>query len=137
MAARVTSGFYQLTLILHLFLLINYNNGENYDRKTRTLYVGHNDGSTRSKRSIIVNKNDDYFGDDDETSFVRNRRDVPQTSTPPGLSNSSSNITAKVIFKERYLFLFYLFLLSYIFLNIYNFIILNNKIQRLCCDVFF
>lgn len=97
MAARVTSGFYQLTLILHLFLFINFNNGENSYENPRTLYVTDNDQSLRQKRSFIIDKND-YFGDDnDDETLGRFRRDVPQTPTPSGFSNSSSNITVKVI----------------------------------------
>ncbi|XP_034941871.1 sortilin-related receptor-like [Chelonus insularis] len=95
MAARVTSAFYHFTLLLHLFLLINYNYGEKYDTQARTLdaddikaYLGH-------RKPFIIEKEENYLTDD-ETSFSRKRRDVPQSQASPGVIENPVNITTKL-----------------------------------------
>ncbi|XP_063978327.1 sortilin-related receptor-like [Diachasmimorpha longicaudata] len=93
MAARLTSAFYHFTLILHLFLLINYNYGERIGDKAGTLHMYQDKGNSR-ERSFIVDRSE--FDDSvSETSFVRSRRDTAKISTS-GMPYVNPNITTKV-----------------------------------------
>ncbi|XP_011301031.1 sortilin-related receptor [Fopius arisanus] len=91
MAARLTSAFYHFTLILHLFLLINYNYGERIGDKAGTLHISEDKDNPRVRRSFIIDRNDFDF----ETSSVRNRRDTTKNSTN-GTPYVSPNITTTV-----------------------------------------
>jgi hypothetical protein len=86
MAARATSAFYHFTLILHLFLLINYNCAERYGDRARTLHITEKRAVNQQKNPLVIDKNTEN-SDDFEPSFVRERRDVPA---------AISNITTKV-----------------------------------------
>lgn len=84
MAARATSAFYHFTLILHLFLLINYNYGQRFGDRSRTLHITDNDGPRLRKNPLIIDK-------DDIKNF-----DIPVNRDRRDVSTNKSNVTTKV-----------------------------------------
>ncbi|KAK0163456.1 hypothetical protein PV327_007134 [Microctonus hyperodae] len=96
MAARVTSAFYHFTLILHLFLLINYNYGERIGDNARTLYINEDKENLRYRRSVIIDRDNDDFVSE-RTSFLRKRRDVADnvSTTEATLQNKFKNAVSR------------------------------------------
>ncbi|KAF7992430.1 hypothetical protein HCN44_001755 [Aphidius gifuensis] len=91
MAARLTSSFYHFTLLLHLFLLINYNYGERFGDPTTTLHV--DDDSLKNNNIFVIDKNN-FDDDDGDMSLSRIRRDAPDSKDLP--ISASHNISTKV-----------------------------------------
>ncbi|XP_053974316.1 sortilin-related receptor-like [Hylaeus volcanicus] len=91
MAGRISSAFYYSALVFHLILLTSSNNGERYGDKATTLHITEDHDSFGYKRPLIINRNEDFLDDASETSFGRNRRDVPSMN-----SNNKPNIVTKV-----------------------------------------
>lgn len=87
MAARSTSGFYHLVLILIILQLVNCNYGAEYGNTARRLQR-----SAPGKSYVVQVPNfpDDDDKPTDETSSSRNRRDVPE------FPDNNPNITTKV-----------------------------------------
>ncbi|XP_020710796.1 sortilin-related receptor isoform X2 [Athalia rosae] len=85
MAARATSAFYHFMLILHLFLLINYNYGERIGDRSRTLHIEPADNFGRHRSPLIIDRDAD--SGDGEDTLIRLRRDI---------ATNNPNITTKV-----------------------------------------
>lgn len=90
MADRVTSAVCCFSLIFYLFLLINCNCGERFGDRATSLHISEDTENTRIKKSVIIERNDEIH-DDDETSFMRKRRDATDATT-----SNESKIVAKV-----------------------------------------
>lgn len=88
MAGQMTSALCYFAIILHLILLISFNNGQRFGLKAKTLHIAEDYESYSYRKPLVINRND--YSDVREASASRMRRDVPL------FPNNNPNITTKV-----------------------------------------